>query len=97
MQPFMKVWPQNMITCPDYPRSNFNRERVYSKHVRFGKQLFWIKLWKTSGDTSSSDEILITGLYDNDPEYTETDLKVQNSGSSSECSDSDENTQIQAA
>ena len=31
-----------------------------------------------SGDTSSSEEILITGLYDNEPEYTETELKARN-------------------
>ena len=45
-----------------------------------------------SDDTPSLDEILITGLYYNDPEYTETEFKARNSGSSSECSDSDKNT-----
>ena len=29
-----------------------------------------------SGDTSSFHEILITDLYDNDPEYTETELNA---------------------
>ena len=30
MELFIKVWPQNIRTCPDYPRCNFNREQVYS-------------------------------------------------------------------
>ena len=29
MEPFTKVWPRNITTCPDYPRCNFNRELVY--------------------------------------------------------------------
>ena len=29
MEPFTKVWPWNITTCPDYPRCNFNHELVY--------------------------------------------------------------------